>query len=49
VPGEQTVDFRLGHAVVAACSLRRSNLALKDPLLQGRVSDAHSLGGGPYG
>src|SRR5206468_11023313 len=33
---------------MAASRFRRSNLALKDPLLQGRVPDAHSLRGGTH-
>jgi hypothetical protein len=49
LPGEQAVDFRLGQPVMAAGGGRRANLALKDPLLQRRVPDAHSFGGGPHG
>ena len=49
LPGEQPIDFCLGQAVMAAGGLRRADLSLMNPLLQGRVADAHPLRGGAYG
>ena len=49
VPGEHAVDLGLRQAVMAAGGLRRADFPLMDPLLQGRVADAHPIGGGPYG
>jgi hypothetical protein len=49
VPGEQTIYFRLGQPVMTTRSLRRSDLPLMNPLLQGRVSDAHPFRGCSHG
>jgi hypothetical protein len=49
VPGEQAVYFRFGQAVMTTLGLRRSDLPLMNPLLQGRVPDTHPLRGGSRG
>src|SRR5215471_10465552 len=49
MPGEKAFDLRLRQSMVAARGLRRPNLALMNPLLQGRVPDPHSFRSGSDG